>query len=186
MKINNIKLKIRNVWICLLGILVTIKCIFSPLGIKVLILKISPSFINLILFLVVLISPVIFWKPEKSNFMWIKLAYNVIATIIVLATILLYPIFYSENKYFMFKSPNGNRNLIVEEKSFLLSGSSYFYEKKFGIFIKSLDKGISTDDGYRPFSDNQYKLTWIDNSTVKLEYDYGSMGIWKSEIIDLD
>jgi len=30
------------------------------------------------------------------------------------------------------------------------------------------------------------KIEWIDDTTVKLKYDFGSMGIWKSEIIHLD
>lgn len=58
--------------------------------------------------------------------------------------------------------------------------------KRFGIFIKSLNKSISTDDGFRPFSNDQYRIEWIDDTTVKLEYDFGSNGIWKSETIYLD
>ncbi|VYT71616.1 hypothetical protein [Clostridium tertium] len=177
-------LKLKKSWFVILVLFILIRCILNPQGIKVLLFNISPNFINLILFLGILIFPIIFWVPEKREVKWIKISYNIIASIIMVLSLIIYVFLFSEIKYFNFTSPNGNRTLVVEEDSFLLSGRSYFYEKKFGIFIKSLSKEISTDDGFRPFSTDSYRLTWKDEDTVKIEYDFGSAGIWKNERID--
>ncbi|MCR1949859.1 hypothetical protein NSA50_02145 [Clostridium sp. DSM 100503] len=181
----NIKLKsrIKKLWLGFLILFVIINFILRPLGYKILIYKVSPSFFSYILILGLIYLIILFdFKKHK----WIKGAYSMFAIIFILSSILFYMLFYSETKYFTFKSPNKNNTLVVEEKAFLLSGYSNFYERKFGIFIKSLNECISTDDGFRPFSNNQYKITWVDNNTIKLEYDFGSLGIWKVEFIDLD
>ena len=186
MKDKNIKGIIKNIWIISIVLLLVNMFVLFQLGLKILILRISPNFINYILFLLVLICPIFFWNPIRKKVVWIKISYNIIATIIILLSLLSYLFFYSEYKYFTFDSPCKNNTLIIEENSFLLSGNSNFYERKFGIFIKSLNKSISTDDGFRPFSNDQYRIEWIDDTTVKLEYDFGSNGIWKSETIYLD
>lgn len=186
MKDKNIKLIIKKIWIIYIVLLVVNMFILFQLGLKILILRISPNFINYILLLLVLICPIFFWNPIRKNVVWIKISYNIIATVIILLSLLSYLFFSSEYRYFIFDSPCKNNTLIVEEDSFLLSGNSNFYERKFGIFIKSLNKSISTDDGFRPFSNDQYRIEWIDDTTVKLEYDFGSNGIWKSETIYLD
>lgn len=184
----NIKLKlsIKELWLGLLVLYIIINFILRPLGYKVLIYKISPNFISYLLFLCLIICPMIFFDYTKDKSKWLKISYNLIIAIVILVSSLFYTIFCSENKYFIFKSPNKNNTLVIEEKSFLLSGYSNFYQRKFGIFIKPLNEGIQTDDGFRPFSNNQYKITWIDNNTAKLEYDFGNAGIWKVEFIDLD
>ncbi|QYE99679.1 hypothetical protein KZ987_08745 [Paraclostridium sordellii] len=74
----------------------------------------------------------------------------------------------------------------MEEDSFLLIGRSNFYERKGLIFIKSLHQEITTDDGYKPFSRNDYKLKWLDNNSVEIIYGFGSMGVYNKEIIKFD
>ncbi|WP_460294095.1 hypothetical protein [Clostridium tertium] len=188
MEKSNIKSKssIKKLWLGFLILFVIINFIHKSLGYKMLIYKISPNFLNYILFLGLIICPMIFYNYKKDKGKWLKVVYNSIITIIILVSMFFYLMFYSENKYFIFKSPNKTNTLVVEEKAFLLSGHSNFYERKFGLFIKALNKGVSTDDGFRPFSNNQYKITWVDNNSVKLEYDFGSSGIWKVEFIDLN
>lgn len=186
MKYKNIKLIIKIIWIISIVLLVVERFVLYPLGLKILILNINPTFINYILFILLLVCPIFFWNFIREKFTWIKIFYNITAIVLILLSLLIYLFSYSEYKYFAFDSPSKNRTLIVEEKSILLFGNSSFYERKFGVFIKSLDKSISTDDGFRPFSNNKYEIEWIDDTTVKLKYDFGSMGIWKSEIIHLD
>lgn len=91
----------------------------------------------------------------------------------------------SDNKEFEFKSPNNTNTLIVEECSFLLGGWSNFYQEKYNIFKKPLinQDGITTDDGYRPFSENDYSIYWISDDKVKIEYGYGSNNIRKEVTI---
>lgn len=93
----------------------------------------------------------------------------------------------SDDKEFYFNSPNNKNALIVEECSFLLGGWSNFYEKKYVIFKKALTKGydISTDDGYRPFSSNDYSIYWINENEVTINYGYGSNGIRKKVTVDI-
>ena len=166
MKDKNIKGIIKNIWIISIVLLLVNMFVLFQLGLKILILRISPNFINYILFLLVLICPIFFWNPIRKKVVWIKISYNIIATIIILLSLLSYLFFYSEYKYFTFDSPCKNNTLIIEENSFLLSGNSNFYERKFGIFIKSLNKSISTDDGFRPFSNSKYRIEWVDDNTV--------------------
>ena len=132
--------------------------------------------------MLILILPMIFF--DYVNKTLIKVIYNL--TIVVLIPIIIfgYIILYSEYRYFTFKSPNKLNTLVVEEKTFLLSGWSDVYEKKYGIFIKQIDGEISTDDGFRPFSNEAYKLQWIDENTVIVNYSFGSEGVWKSEVIN--
>ncbi|CEQ05980.1 Uncharacterised protein [[Clostridium] sordellii] len=92
----------------------------------------------------------------------------------------------SSKRYFYFESPNKSHTLVIEEDSFLLIGRSNFYERKGLIFIKSLHQGITTDDGYAPFSCNDYKLKWLDNNSVEIIYGYGSMNAYNKKIIKFD
>lgn len=186
MKRDNEKFRLimKRIWLVILLVFIVIRFILNPQGIKVLLFNISPNFINLVLFLGIIICPIIFWIPKKREIKWLKIVYNIITSIILVFSLIIYLFFYSEIKYFNFKSSYGNRTLIVEEDSFLLSGRSHFYKKSFGIFIKSLNQEISTDDGFRPFSTNSYQLIWQDKDTVRIEYDFGNAGIWKTETIN--
>jgi len=88
-----------------------------------------------------------------------------------------------EKRYFYFQGPNKLKTLVIEEDSFLLSGWSRFYERKGLIFIKDINRVIYTDDGYKPFSNNQYKLKWLDDYSVELRYDSGAGGSEYAETI---
>ena len=92
----------------------------------------------------------------------------------------------SSKRYFYFESPNKSHTLVIEEDSFLLGGWSNFYERKGLIFIKSLHQEITTDDGYKPFSCNDYELKWLDNNSVEIIYGFGSMNAYNKEIIKFD
>lgn len=85
--------------------------------------------------------------------------------------------------YFEFKSPYNN-TIIIEECSWLLGGWSNVYQKVSSNIICKLNGNISTDDGYEPFSNNDYNIEWSINS-VKITYGFGSGNIHKSEFINL-
>ncbi|MDU6294859.1 hypothetical protein [Clostridium celatum] len=114
-----------------------------------------------------------------------KLIYTITMVLIIAISMFIYMFLFSGNKYFTFKSPQRTNDLVIEEKSFLLSGISTFYEKKFGVFIKPLDIEINIDDGFRPFSTDSYEINWIDEDTVNVRYNYGNEDVWKSEVIKL-
>lgn len=137
--------------------------------------------INIIM--VLLILALILLYVHKS---WIKILAIIIA---VCAIVVFYSDIYGfgseDPKYYYFNSPDGTNTLIVEEKAWLLGGWSNFYVKENSLFIRGINQGITTDDGYRPFSFDDYELSWIDNNTVKLSYGYGERNIKKTEIIKL-
>lgn len=60
-----------------------------------------------------------------------------------------------------------------------------FYIRENSLFVRKLKQSITTDDGYRPFSFGDYKLSWLDSNTVKLSYGFGDRDIVKTEIIKL-
>lgn len=89
----------------------------------------------------------------------------------------------ADKSYFEFKSPN-NETIIVEECSWLLGGWSNVYQKVRSNTICRLSGYISTDDGYRPFSNNDFNIEWSTN-TVKITYGFGGGNIRKSEVFEM-
>lgn len=86
--------------------------------------------------------------------------------------------FITEPRYFTFSSPDGVHTIIVEEESFMLAGFGSIYEKKNALFM-SKKAEYGTDNGYRPFSLNNYQLTW-GQENVTITYSFGSMGVDRS------
>lgn len=181
----NFKFMMKRIWLIVVAIFISIVILNCFFDIKVFIFGISPNFLMYILFLISIICPIIIFNYNKENIKVWKLMYTISVFLIIVISIFFYMLSCSGNKYFTFKSPQKTNILIVEEKSFLLSGVSTFYEKKSDVFIKSLDVEIDTDDGFRPFSSDSYEIDWINENTVNIKYDYGSSFGWKSEIISL-
>lgn len=79
----------------------------------------------------------------------------------------------SDKKYFCFDSPDKKNTLIIEECSWLLGGWSNCYIEVKPKLLKKLDSDIVIDDGYRPFSNGDYKIKWgADN--ILISYGFGS------------
>ncbi len=89
------------------------------------------------------------------------------------------------SKYFYFNSPDSSNTLIVEENTWLLAGWSDFYIKENMLFVRKINAKILTDNGYRPFTNKDYILTWINNNTVELTYGFGGNGTVEKQIIRL-
>jgi hypothetical protein len=68
-------------------------------------------------------------------------------------------------------SPDGRHTLIVQNDSFLLLGQHTVYEKVGGVLYEERF-GISTDNGYDPFSLNRYTLEWDPESVTITYFDY--------------
>lgn len=167
---NNKRLKIT------LLILVLIRAVLLVLNkrfhIYILIFFINQSPINLILDISIIIC-IMKLMNHKINKV-IKGLLNSVSVIVTIMLILITIFLNCEKRYFYFKGPNKLKTLVVEEDSFLLSGWSRFYERKGLIFIKDINRVIYTDDGYKPFSNNKYKLKWLDDYSVELHYDSGA------------
>lgn len=84
-----------------------------------------------------------------------------------------------EPRYFALHSPDGAHTVVAVEESWLLGGWTYFYEPVCHGLMRKLDSSLSTDDGYRPFSNGTYELTW-ETDRLLVRYDFGSGGVWKT------
>lgn len=91
-------------------------------------------------------------------------------------------VFNGAPKFFVFYSPDKQHTIVVEEDAFLLVGYGCIYEKVNPVFLTYTD-GYVTDDGYRPFSSNDYQLDWKHDS-LTIKYGYGSEGVKKKLSID--
>ncbi len=74
--------------------------------------------------------------------------------------------------YFEFISDNNEHQIIVKEDAWLLSGFGDVYEKNSDYTMKKVGH-YTTDDGYRPFSNNTYYFVWNEND-FELHYDMGT------------
>lgn len=146
-------------------------------GLSLFVFGLNPNFIRLILIIVLIIFPLFDGTPattkqDKIN----RILYTVFATILILGGVFFYMLGFSDDKYFSFKNPSGNKTLVVSERSAWFYGNSTFYVRKYGIFIKDINQSIGTDDGFRPFSTNQYSIEWIDDYNAVINYDFGGSG----------
>lgn len=134
-----------------------------------------------IFFIVILLVYVILkvFKNHKSKVL------SLIAIIVVLLIILLNvdDFFEPNHRYFYFDSPHGETILVVEESSWLQGGWTNFYKELNHCFVRKLDSHITTDDGFRPFSNGRFEIIWINDSTIELSYYFGNNNIIKNEKI---
>ena len=117
---------------------------------------------------------------------WIKISIFVLCVFILLFVKLFNGGFWeSDKKYFTFSSPDNQKSIVIEECSWLLGGCSncYIKSEKNSFFIKYIDCHIGTDDGYRPFSNNDYDMIWEDERVI-VEYNNGN-GYIEQVVIDL-
>lgn len=181
--INNKKLKFALIVFILFRVL-EFK-LNENFGLYIMFFGINQWVINLLIdiLIIIIINRLILNYTTKKI---IKYIVNFLAVTFILFLLFINLMGNSSKSYFYFKSPNKSHTLVIEEDSFLLGGWSNFYERKGIIFIKDLKQQIITDDGYKPFSYNDYKLKWLDNNSVEIIYGFGSEDIHKKEIIKFD
>ena len=140
-------------------------------GLFVLINGVNQYMINLVINLLIVIITLLLLNNNAKKVR--KYIQSVAAILLIVFLFINHGFSYGDKVYFFFQSPDHTKTLVAEENSFLLGGWCDFYEQK-GIFIKKIGGRITTDDGFRPFSSDYYKLSWLDNSTVEIYYNYGS------------
>ena len=91
--------------------------------------------------------------------------------------------FITEPRYYVYHSPDHEKTIVIEEEAFLLTGYGSVYVKENALFMKNV-QGYTTDDGYRPFRNEDYELGW-GSDYVRIIFGYGSMGIQKELTIQL-
>ena len=172
MRIKNMKFIFIIITVILLLFRIVTFMLNRQFDIYLMFLGINQSIINSILYILIIISITVTFYQNLKKFSKYLLLFMASACIVVILFVT--SIINSDKDYFYFESPNKSYTLIVEENAFLLSGWSNFYEKKGIFFIKNIKKQITTDDGYKPFSDGNYDVNWINENSVKINYDYGT------------
>ncbi len=81
--------------------------------------------------------------------------------------------FSPSSEYFEFKSNDKKHSIVVNEKSFLLSGGGVIYEKTSFCTMKRVG-GYSTDDGFCPFSNDAFYFVWNENDFELYHSFFGS------------
>lgn len=80
-------------------------------------------------------------------------------------------VFGMNGTYFEFTSDDKKHNIVVNECSFLLVGWGVIYEKTSFCTMERVG-GYTTDDGYLPFTFDEYYFVWNEND-FELHYEYG-------------
>ena len=180
--INNKKLKIGLIAFILYRILVF--GLNEKFDLYLMIFGVNQWIINLLVDVLIIITVDMLILHKKEMLLGVMIFLSVICIVLLLFINLM---MHSNKSYFHFKSPDRSHTLVVEEDSFLLGGWSNFYERRGLIFIKDLKQQIMTDDGYTPFSCNDYELNWLDNNSVEIIYGFGNeYNTYKKELIRFD
>jgi hypothetical protein len=181
--INNKKLKIALVAFILFRIFIFI--LNKQFDLYIMVFGVNQWIINLLVnisIIITIVKLILNYNTKKI----LKYVINFLAVICIVLLLFINLLLNSSKSYFYFKSPDKSHTLVVEEGSFFMSGWSNFYERKGFIFIKDLKQQIDTNNGYKPFSCNDYELKWLDIKSIEIIYGFGSMNVYKKEIIRFD
>ena len=87
---------------------------------------------------------------------------TIVICFFVLSYMLIDYTFSPSSEYFEYTSNDKKHSIVVNEMSFLLSGGGVIYEKTSFCTMKRVG-GYSTDDGFRPFSNDAFYFVWNEN-----------------------
>ncbi|WP_297430705.1 hypothetical protein [Clostridium sp.] len=181
----NKKSIIKIIWVVSLLFLIIQILIEGFLGLKLLIFSIDANLIKLVLVLFLLLSPIFLFNYKR--FKAIKVIYIVLAIIFAIYASFMYLFCFSADICFYSYSPyeNSKRELVVEETSFLMGGSGYFYERKYIIFMKQIHGTISYESP-PSFTRGEATIKWLDENTVQVDYINNSKSHHDTEIVKFD
>ena len=130
--------------------------------------------IIIVLGVVLLISAmaVLFYKNTKHKTL-VVLA-TTIFSFFTLIYLSLFFLFTMDATYFEYTSDDKRHNIVVNEGSFLLSGYGDIYEKTSFCTMKKVGD-YTTDDGFRPFTNDAFYFIWNGNDFELHHSFYGSL-----------
>lgn len=97
---------------------------------------------------------------------------SLLVSVVVIWFMLFGYAFSAENKYFEYTSDDGQHTIVVSEQSFLFDGHGYIYEKTSFCTMEKVGT-YSTDDGYRPFTNDTFFFVWNEEN-FELHYYFGN------------
>ena len=90
----------------------------------------------------------------------------------------------SDNYYYEFQSDNKSHQIVIQESTFLLSGSLDLYDRKNAFMVEKLNKDdIFLDDAFRPISFGDYHIKW-DEDILNFSFYLRDQVYWKVITVD--
>ncbi len=108
---------------------------------------------------------------------------TIILSFFVFSYMLLNYAFSPSSKYFEYTSDDKEHHIVVKECSFLLGGWGYIYEKNSFCTMKRVG-GYRTDDGFCPFTKNNFFFVWNEND-FELHLSYSGDSSEKDRVVKM-
>lgn len=90
----------------------------------------------------------------------------------------------SDNYYYEFQSDNKSHQIVIQESTFLLSGSLDLYDRKNAFMVEKLNKDdIFSDDAFRPIAFGDYHIKW-DEDILIFSFYLRDQVYWKVITVD--
>ncbi|MCT4595704.1 MAG: hypothetical protein N4A57_15760 [Anaeromicrobium sp.] len=155
---------------CIFNILIILRITLVVLGVIFNMYLLGSSTMDIIDFIILFVAFIVVSKSDVN-----KLIGRYILLSILIMVNIFWSVWYGDKVEYYFKSPNGKNTLVVSEEPVLMLGVCELYERKYLIFKKRLGGSpLYTDDGYRPFSNYDYKIEWVTEKEAIIFYGYGS------------
>lgn len=129
---------------------------FFKVGVEVII----PIIIMLDVTLLISAIAVLFYKNTKHKDLTVLT--TTILSFLILSCLSMFFLFTMDATYFEYTSDDKKHNIVVNEGSFLLSGYGDIYEKTSFCTMKKVGD-YTTDDGFRPFTEDAFYFVWNEN-----------------------
>lgn len=127
-------------------------------------------------YIILIIALLVYFKNRKIRLIY----WGLLLILTLINTVGIYKSI--DNVQFQAKFTHGENYFVVKEiKSD--TNFSLVYSKRHKIFIYLIDK-ISIKNDYKPFSNNKYKVLWINNEKALIKYEYGSNTEAKGHILN--
>ena len=148
----------------LLGVYLLIR-IFVKFNIYIYLFKVGveviiPIIIMLGVTLLISAIAVLFYKNTKHKDLTVLT--TTILSFLILSCLSMFFLFTMDATYFEYTSDDKKHNIVVNEGSFLLSGYGDIYEKTSFCTMKKVGD-YTTDDGFRPFTEDAFYFVWNEN-----------------------
>ena len=170
-KFSKITLIVSGVLFCLyLLIRILVKFNVYIYLFKVGVEVIIPIIIMLSVTLLISTIAVLFYKNTKHK--TLAVLTTTILSFLILSCLSMFFLFTMDATYFEYTSDDKKHSIVVNEGSFLLSGYGDLYEKTSFCTMKKVGD-YTTDDGFRPFTEDAFYFVW---NEIDFELHYSFFG----------
>ncbi|WP_103981690.1 hypothetical protein [Helcococcus massiliensis] len=127
---------------------------------------------------------IVLWRKASKTIYKIFIALLWIPLIIFFLYASLVVMIKSDDYYYEFQSDNKKHEIVIQESTFLLSGSLNIYDRKNAFVVEKLNKDdIFLDDAIRPIYFGDYHIKW-DENILKFSFYLRDQVYWKVITVD--